>query len=59
MGREVTWLQSGPGVLIMSPRGRYNEINAITTACSNGIQECETLVTTLFKEWMENPSNNP
>uniref|UniRef100_A0A8D2B0P0 Aminopeptidase n=1 Tax=Sciurus vulgaris TaxID=55149 RepID=A0A8D2B0P0_SCIVU len=38
---------------------QYNEVNAIATACSNGIQECETLATTLFKEWMANPNNNP
>lgn len=38
---------------------QYGEINAIATACSNGIQDCETLVTTLFKEWMANPNNNP
>ncbi|XP_069909348.1 aminopeptidase N isoform X1 [Oryctolagus cuniculus] len=38
---------------------QYNEINAISTACSNGIQECETLVSDLFKQWMDDPSNNP
>uniref|UniRef100_A0A8C9P620 Aminopeptidase n=1 Tax=Spermophilus dauricus TaxID=99837 RepID=A0A8C9P620_SPEDA len=46
-------------VLIMLPWDRYNEVNAISTACANGIEECETMVTNLFKEWMKNPTINP
>uniref|UniRef100_A0A8C3WP81 Aminopeptidase n=1 Tax=Catagonus wagneri TaxID=51154 RepID=A0A8C3WP81_9CETA len=38
---------------------QYNEINAISTACSNGLSQCETLAKTLFDQWMENPGNNP
>ncbi|XP_075860867.1 aminopeptidase N [Microcebus murinus] len=38
---------------------QYCEVNAISTACSNGLAECEQLVSGLFKQWMENPSNNP
>ncbi|XP_020820815.1 aminopeptidase N [Phascolarctos cinereus] len=38
---------------------QYNEINAISTACSNGIVECGDLASNLFKQWMNDPSNNP
>ncbi|KAM6202406.1 aminopeptidase N [Rhynchocyon petersi] len=37
---------------------QYNEINAISTACSNGLQECETLVSKLFADWMSHPETN-
>ncbi|XP_062439841.1 aminopeptidase N [Rhea pennata] len=38
---------------------QYNEINAISTACSYGISECQQLATTLLDEWQKNSSNNP
>lgn len=38
---------------------QYNEINAISTACSNGVPECKELVSALFAQWMKDPSNNP
>ncbi|XP_078539360.1 aminopeptidase N-like isoform X2 [Lissotriton helveticus] len=38
---------------------QYNEVNAISTACSNGIEECERLASNLFTSWMTNPTNNP
>ncbi|KAM4826095.1 aminopeptidase N [Thomomys bottae] len=38
---------------------QYNEVNAISTACSNGLTECKSLVTSLFEKWMSNPSHNP
>ncbi|XP_008561571.1 PREDICTED: aminopeptidase N [Galeopterus variegatus] len=38
---------------------QYNEVNAISTACSNGLHECETMVSELFKQWMANPNDNP
>ncbi|XP_066886007.1 aminopeptidase N isoform X2 [Kogia breviceps] len=38
---------------------QYNEINAISTACSNGLPKCEELAKTLYNQWMENPENNP
>ncbi|KAM6181268.1 aminopeptidase N [Erethizon dorsatum] len=38
---------------------QYNEVNAISTACSNGLEECKELVTNLFRQWMENPQYNP
>lgn len=43
----------------LSPLGRYNEINAINTACSNGLSACEDLVSNLFAQWMGDPDNNP
>ncbi|XP_027775590.2 aminopeptidase N [Marmota flaviventris] len=48
------WTQRPPTLM-----EQYNEVNAISTACANGIEECETLVTNLFKEWMKNPTINP
>ncbi|XP_069322719.1 aminopeptidase N isoform X2 [Eulemur rufifrons] len=38
---------------------QYCEINAISTACSNGLSECQQLASDLFRQWMENPSVNP
>ncbi|XP_036133941.1 aminopeptidase N [Molossus molossus] len=38
---------------------QYNEINAISTACSSGLPACEALVSRLFSQWMANPNNNP
>lgn len=45
--------------LTKCPRGRYNEVNAISTACSSGVQECKKLVSDLFSKWMADPNNNP
>ncbi|XP_055479167.1 LOW QUALITY PROTEIN: aminopeptidase N [Psammomys obesus] len=38
---------------------QYNEINAISTACSSGLKECRDLVSELYSLWMNNPDNNP
>ncbi|XP_003788672.1 aminopeptidase N [Otolemur garnettii] len=38
---------------------QYCEVNAISTACSSGLPECQQLVSSLFKQWMEDPGNNP
>ncbi|XP_053128379.1 aminopeptidase N [Hemicordylus capensis] len=38
---------------------QYNEIQAISTACSYGIPDCEQLATTLFNEWRQNATVNP
>ncbi|KAM5291545.1 aminopeptidase N [Glossophaga mutica] len=38
---------------------QYNEVNAISTACSSGLPACQTLVSTLFREWMNNSEKNP
>lgn len=43
----------------MSPWDRYNEVNAISTACSNGLPECLNMVTDLYDRWMQNASHNP
>uniref|UniRef100_A0A3Q1HIW6 Aminopeptidase n=1 Tax=Anabas testudineus TaxID=64144 RepID=A0A3Q1HIW6_ANATE len=37
---------------------QYNQVNAISLACSTGVEECIDLTTGWFKEWMENPDNN-
>lgn len=52
--------ESEPGMLTeCHPWGRYNEINAISTACSNGLPKCEELAKNLYNRWMEDPQNNP
>ncbi|KFW65314.1 Aminopeptidase N, partial [Pygoscelis adeliae] len=38
---------------------QYNEINAISTACSYGIAECQTLSTDYFRKWQQNVAKNP
>ncbi|NXS75702.1 AMPN Aminopeptidase, partial [Pandion haliaetus] len=38
---------------------QYNEINAISTACSYGIAECHDLATKYFHQWEKNVTNNP
>ncbi|EPQ19578.1 Aminopeptidase N [Myotis brandtii] len=38
---------------------QYNEVNAISTACSSGVPECQTLASSLFSQWMADPSKNP
>ncbi|NXG43321.1 AMPN Aminopeptidase, partial [Psilopogon haemacephalus] len=37
---------------------QYNEINAISTACSYGITECQDLAIRYFQEWKQNVANN-
>ncbi|XP_070256863.1 aminopeptidase N [Myotis yumanensis] len=38
---------------------QYNEVNAISTACSSGVAECQELASSLFSKWMADPNNNP
>ncbi|NXE81336.1 AMPN Aminopeptidase, partial [Cochlearius cochlearius] len=38
---------------------QYNEINAISTACSYGIPECQSLATDYYHKWQENVTKNP
>ncbi|XP_066094449.1 aminopeptidase N [Saccopteryx bilineata] len=38
---------------------QYNEVNAISTACSSGLPDCKRLVSNLFSQWMNNSTNNP
>ncbi|XP_074522479.1 aminopeptidase N-like [Halichoeres trimaculatus] len=37
---------------------QYNQVNAISLACSTGVSGCQELTTGWFKEWMANPNNN-
>ncbi|XP_036591148.1 aminopeptidase N [Trichosurus vulpecula] len=38
---------------------QYNEVNAISIACSNDLAECGELASQLYRQWMSDPSNNP
>ncbi|XP_041649467.1 aminopeptidase N-like [Cheilinus undulatus] len=38
---------------------QYNQINAIHVACSTNVEGCRDLVKGWFRQWMENPQNNP
>lgn len=38
---------------------QYNQINALRVACSTGNEDCKTLITNWFKQWMDNPNVNP
>nr|XP_006629061.1 PREDICTED: aminopeptidase N-like [Lepisosteus oculatus] len=38
---------------------QYNQVNAISVACSNGVPECQEMASGLFKQWMMNSSANP
>ncbi|NXR04536.1 AMPN Aminopeptidase, partial [Sagittarius serpentarius] len=38
---------------------QYNEINAISTACSYGVTECQDLATQYFQQWKKNVTKNP
>ncbi|NXA58586.1 AMPN Aminopeptidase, partial [Mohoua ochrocephala] len=38
---------------------QYNEINAISTACSYGITECQDLAAGYLRQWQQNVANNP
>lgn len=47
------WLDRPPTLM-----EQYNEINAISTACSSGLEECRDLVVGLYSQWMNNSDNN-
>ncbi|XP_058855208.1 aminopeptidase N-like isoform X2 [Acipenser ruthenus] len=38
---------------------QYNEVTAIEVACENGLKKCQELASSLYREWMDNPSVNP
>lgn len=38
---------------------RYNQVNALRTACRTGLPECQTLSSTWFQQWMKTPEDNP
>ncbi|NXF91944.1 AMPN Aminopeptidase, partial [Eubucco bourcierii] len=54
--KEVTsnWTKIPEGLM-----DQYNEINAISTACSYGITECQDLAIKYFQEWKQNVAQNP
>ncbi|XP_038556677.1 aminopeptidase Ey-like [Micropterus salmoides] len=37
---------------------QYNQVNAISLACSTDVEGCKQLTTGWFREWMKNPNNN-
>ncbi len=37
---------------------RYNQVNAIRFACSNGVDECQNLTTGWYRQWMDQPNHN-
>ncbi|CAL8262787.1 unnamed protein product [Merluccius merluccius] len=37
---------------------QYNQVNAISKACSTGLTECQNLVNNLFAAWMKTPDVN-
>uniref|UniRef100_A0A671SNZ9 Aminopeptidase n=1 Tax=Sinocyclocheilus anshuiensis TaxID=1608454 RepID=A0A671SNZ9_9TELE len=52
--RLTNWEDVPPG-----HTDQYNQVNALTVACSTGLEACMTLVKTWFQQWMENPNVNP
>ncbi|XP_022064326.2 aminopeptidase N-like [Acanthochromis polyacanthus] len=38
---------------------QYNEINAIGIACSAGVEGCRELTNGWYRQWMQNPGQNP
>ncbi|XP_056454635.1 aminopeptidase N-like isoform X2 [Gadus chalcogrammus] len=37
---------------------KYNQVNALSLACSTGLKECQNLTTSLFRQWMDNATHN-
>ncbi|CAL8262791.1 unnamed protein product [Merluccius merluccius] len=37
---------------------QYNQVNAVHMACSTGLEECQNLTTSLFRQWMDNATHN-
>ncbi|NWV98288.1 AMPN Aminopeptidase, partial [Machaerirhynchus nigripectus] len=48
------WKDIPPGLLV-----QYNEINAISTACSYGVTECQDLAAGYLRRWQQDVANNP
>ncbi|XP_001920418.2 aminopeptidase N [Danio rerio] len=38
---------------------QYNQVNAIRFACSTGVDECQNLTSSWYKQWMDQPNHNP
>uniref|UniRef100_A0A4W5QHA6 ERAP1-like C-terminal domain-containing protein n=1 Tax=Hucho hucho TaxID=62062 RepID=A0A4W5QHA6_9TELE len=50
----ITNWTNGPVILLYLPTLRYNQVNAISMACSTGMTECQNLT----KGWYSQPVNN-
>ncbi|XP_056308223.1 aminopeptidase N [Danio aesculapii] len=37
---------------------QYNQVNAIRFACSTGVDECQSLTSSWYKQWMDQPNHN-
>uniref|UniRef100_A0A8C1JSE7 Aminopeptidase n=1 Tax=Cyprinus carpio TaxID=7962 RepID=A0A8C1JSE7_CYPCA len=37
----------------------YNQVNAIRFACSTGVDECQNLTTSWYRQWMDQTNHNP
>ncbi|NXE42787.1 AMPN Aminopeptidase, partial [Ptilorrhoa leucosticta] len=48
------WADIPSGLMV-----QYNEVNAISTACSYGISECQKLAADYLSQWQQNVTNNP
>uniref|UniRef100_A0A8C8ER60 Aminopeptidase n=1 Tax=Oncorhynchus tshawytscha TaxID=74940 RepID=A0A8C8ER60_ONCTS len=44
---------------LIFPLCKYNQINAISVACSNDIEDCQKMAKKLFDNWMTNNTSNP
>ncbi|XP_051978902.1 aminopeptidase N [Xyrauchen texanus] len=38
---------------------QYNQVNAIRVACSTGVDGCQNLTLSWFRQWMDLPNHNP
>ncbi|KAI1889463.1 hypothetical protein AGOR_G00163130 [Albula goreensis] len=38
---------------------QYNQVNAIWLACKTGVASCQELTKGWFRQWMQDPANNP
>ncbi|KAJ8417589.1 hypothetical protein AAFF_G00224320 [Aldrovandia affinis] len=38
---------------------QYNQVNAVWLACLTGLQDCNNLARGWFRQWMQDPANNP
>uniref|UniRef100_A0A8C2DCI7 Aminopeptidase n=1 Tax=Cyprinus carpio TaxID=7962 RepID=A0A8C2DCI7_CYPCA len=38
---------------------QYNQVNAIRFACSTGVDECQNLTTSWYRQWMDQTNHNP
>lgn len=61
LDHRQTSLLAGPGPppdLSVALARRYNQVNAISLACSAGVPGCKELTAGWFRAWMRNPAEN-